>query len=76
MTKKKQSTLKITKSNFRCHGYTLQEIRNNLVNSHDVSTTLRCVEHILTEADLSNDTKIDFVYKIDLDLKNHVILDL
>ena len=73
MTKKKQTTLKITKSNFRCHGYTLKDLRNNLINSHDVPTTLRCIEHILTEADLSNDTKIDFVYKIDLDLKNHML---
>ncbi|KKN25042.1 hypothetical protein LCGC14_0888750 [marine sediment metagenome] len=73
MTKKKQTTLKITKSNFRYHGYTLQDLRNNLINSHDVSTTLRSIKHILTEADLSNDTKIDFVYKIDLDLKNHML---
>ncbi len=73
MTKKKQTTLKITNSNFRCLGYTLQELRNNLINSHDIHTSLRGIEHILTEADLSNDTKIDFVYKIDLDLKNHLL---
>jgi len=73
MTKKKQTTLKIQKSNFRYHGYTLQDLRNNLINSYNIPTTLRCIEHILTEADLSNDTKIDFVYKIDLDLKKYVL---
>ena len=73
MTKKKQTTLKITNSNFRCLGYTLQDLINNLINNHDITTTLRGIEHILTEADLSNDTKIDFVYKIDEDLKNYML---
>lgn len=73
MTKKKQTTLKITNSNFRCLGYALQDLRNNLINNHDITTTLRGIEHILTEADLSNDTKIDFVYKIDEDLKNYML---
>ena len=73
MPKKKQTSLKIKKSNFRSFGYTLQDLKDNLTNNHDIPTTLRGIEHILTEADLSNDTKIDFVYKIEEDLKNYML---
>ncbi len=73
MEKNKQTSLKVQKSNFRCYGYTLQDLKNNLINGNDISTTLRCVQYILTEADLSNNTKIGFVYKIDLDIKNYLL---
>ena len=73
MEKNKQTSLKVHKSNFRCYGYTLQDLKNNLMNGHDISTTLRCVQYILTEADLSNNTKIGFVYNIDLDIKNYLL---